>query len=289
MVLEPQVDNQEVIKGVFKALWENRPVVVDDIELNIDQKFYILGLAPNAARLSVRFFYQNNFGNILENLSEHYQRMEVVRPQWDNQEYLGVNDMFQETVNHNSKDKKPKASMAGATLKAILEGGRYPESLYGNVLLRIRCEQGRVTRGRAAIIKAYLLKNKAIIKEGNFVGLNENTNERAYVLGRIFAVLEAIQEEANPGINATIKDRYYNSASTTPASVFPILIRLKNSHIRKLEKQKESMKVHYEKTLTDLFGRIENFPIRLSLEEQGSFALGYYHQVEKRFEKKGDK
>lgn len=289
MALEPQVDNQEVIKGVFKALWENRPVVVDDIELNMDQKFYILGLAPNAARLSVRFFYQNNFGNILENLSEHYQRMEVVRPQWDNQEYLGVNDMFQETVNQNSKDKKPKASMAGATLKAILEGGRYPESLYGNVLLRIRCEQGRVTRGRAAIIKAYLLKNKAIIKEGNFVGLNENTNERAYVLGRIFAVLEAIQEEVNPGINATIKDRYYNSASTTPASVFPILIRLKNSHIRKMEKQKESMKVYYEKTLTDLFGRIENFPIRLSLEEQGSFALGYYHQVQKRFEKKGDK
>lgn len=121
------------------------------------------------------------------------------------------------------------------------------------------------------------------------MGLNENTNEKAYVLGRIFAVLEAIQEEANPGINTTIKDRYYNSASTTPASVFPILIRLKNSHIRKLEKQKGAMKVYYEKILTDLFGRIENFPIRLSLEEQGNFALGYYHQVQKRFEKKGDK
>lgn len=120
------------------------------------------------------------------------------------------------------------------------------------------------------------------------MGLNENTNEKAYVLGRTFAVLEAIQEDANPGINTTIKDRYYNSASTTPASVFPILIRLKNSHIRKLEKQKKSVK-EYEEILTDLFGRIENFPIRLSLEEQGSFALGYYHQVQKRFEKKGDK
>ena len=289
MSLEPQVDNQETIKGVFKALSENRPVVVDDIELNTNQKFYILGLAPNAARLSVRFFYQNEFGNILENLKEHYRRMEVVKPQWDSREYLGVNSMLQETVNQNSKDKKPKANMAAATLQAVLAGGRYPESLYGSVLLRIRCEQGRITRGRAAVIKAYLLKNKTIIKEGDFVGLNENTNEKAYVLGRIFAVLEAIQEEANPGINTTIKDRYYNSASTTPASVFPILIRLKNSHIRKLEKQKEAMKVYYEKILTDLFGRIENFPIRLSLEEQGNFALGYYHQVQKRFEKKGDK
>lgn len=289
MSLEPQVDNQETIKGVFKALSENRPVVVDDIELNTNQKFYILGLAPNAARLSVRFFYQNEFGNILENLQEHYRRMEVVKPQWDSREYLGVNSMLQETVNQNSKDKKPKANMAAATLQAVLAGGRYPESLYGSVLLRIRCEQGRITRGRAAVIKAYLLKNKTIIKEGDFVGLNENTNEKAYVLGRIFAVLEAIQEEANPGINTTIKDRYYNSASTTPASVFPILIRLKNSHIRKLEKQKEAMKVYYEKILTDLFGRIENFPTRLSLEEQGSFALGYYHQVQKRFEKKGDK
>lgn len=196
--------------------------------------------------------------------------------------------MLQETVNQNSKDKKPKANMAAATLQAVLAGGRYPESLYGSVLLRIRCEQGRITRGRAAVIKAYLLKNKTIIKEGDFVGLNENTNEKAYVLGRTFAVLEAIQEDANPGINTTIKDRYYNSASTTPASVFPILIRLKNSHIRKLEKQKKSVK-EYEEILTDLFGRIENFPIRLSLEEQGNFALGYYHQVQKRFEKKGDK
>ena len=289
MSLEPQVDNQETIKGVFKALSENRPVVVDDIELNTNQKFYILGLAPNAARLSVRFFYQNEFGNILENLQEHYRRMEVVKPQWDSREYLGVNSMLQETVNQNSKDKKPKANLAAATLQAVLAGGRDPESLYGSVLLRIRCEKGRITRGRAAVIKAYLLKNKTIIKEGDFVGLNENTNEKAYVLGRIFAVLEAIQEEANPGINTTIKDRYYNSASTTPASVFPILIRLKNSHIRKLEKQKEAMKVYYEKILTDLFGRIENFPIRLSLEEQGNFALGYYHQVQKRFEKKGDK
>lgn len=215
--------------------------------------------------------------------------MDVVKPQWDSREYLGVNSMLQETVNQNSKDKKPKANMAAATLQAVLAGGRYPESLYGSVLLRIRCEQGRITRGRAAVIKAYLLKNKTIIKEGDFVGLNENTNEKAYVLGRTFAVLEAIQEDANPGINTTIKDRYYNSASTTPASVFPILIRLKNSHIRKLEKQKEAMKVYYEKILTDLFGRIENFPIRLSLEEQGNFALGYYHQVQKRFEKKGDK
>lgn len=283
--LEPEIDNQEAVRGVFSALRENRPVAIDDIRLNPDQKFCILGLSPNAARLSVRFYYEDSFGNILENLDKHYKRMEIVRPSWDDMEYLGVGRMIQQTVNQNSRDKKPKPNMASATLQAILSGGNYPESLYSNVLIRIRCEQGRVTRGRAAIIKAYLLKNKkAVEKEGDFVKLNEDTNDRAYVLGRIFAVLEAIQEEANPGINATIRDKYFNSASAAPASIFPVLIKLKNSHIRKLDKP--GVKVNYEKLMTELMGKIDEFPLRLSLEEQGKFDLGYYHQVQKRYEKK---
>lgn len=282
--LEPEPDNQEEIKGVFQALKENRPVVVKDIRLNPEQKFYILGLAPNAARLSVRFFYEDSFGSILKNLGEHYERMDIMRPSWDSKEYLGVNAMVQETVNQNSKDKLPKPNMAAATFQAILAGSRYPESLYGQVLLRIRSEQGRITRGRAAIIKAYLIKNKNKLKEGDFVRVNEKENNCAYVLGRLFAVLEQVQETANPGINATIKDRYYNAASTTPATVFPILIRLKNSHIRKLDKP-----TYLEIQLTELMGKINKFPVRLSLEEQGDFALGYYHQIQKRFEKKEEK
>ncbi|MDO4276350.1 MAG: type I-C CRISPR-associated protein Cas8c/Csd1 [Eubacteriales bacterium] len=286
--IEPEIDNQESVRGVFAALKENRPVVIDDIRLNPDQKFFILGLSPNAARLSVRFYYEDSFGKILENLDRHYKRMEIVRPSWDDMEYLGVNRMIQQTVNQNSRDKKPKPNMASAALQAILSGGNYPESLYSNVLIRIRSEQGRVTRGRAAIIKAYLLKNKKVLeKEGAFVKLNEETNDRAYVLGRIFAVLEAIQEDANRGINATIRDKYFNSASAAPATIFPVLFKLKNSHIRKLENP--GARVNYEKLITELMGKIDEFPLRLSLEEQGKFDLGYYHQVQKRYEKKEEK
>lgn len=287
--LEPQVDNQEEIKKIFHALENDEEITVNDIVLDKNKQFYILGLSPNAARLSVRFFYQNEFGEILKNFSEHYDRMEIVKPKWDNRQYLSVNAMIQETVNQNSKEKKPKANMVGVLMQSILSNGRYPESLYSNILLRIRCEQGKVTRGRAAVIKAYLMKNKNILKEDDFVSLNEKTTDVGYVLGRIFAILEGIQESANPEINATIRDRYYNSASTTPSLVFPILIRLKNSHIRKLDGKKEAAKVYYEKNLTDLMSKINEFPARLSLEQQGSFALGYYHQVQKRFEKKEDK
>lgn len=121
------------------------------------------------------------------------------------------------------------------------------------------------------------------------MGLNEESNDAAYVLGRIFSVLEAVQEEANPGINATIRDRYFNAACTTPESVFPILMKLKNSHIKKIDRTKEAAKVYYEKLLTTLMGKLDQYPKRLTLEEQGRFMLGYYHQVQKRYEKREDK
>lgn len=121
------------------------------------------------------------------------------------------------------------------------------------------------------------------------MGLNEASNETPYVLGRLFAVLEAVQMDANPGINATIRDRYFNSACATPAFVFPILLKLKNSHMRKLERDKAGSKIYYEKLLTEIMGKFKAFPKQLSLEEQGKFILGYYHQVQKRYEKKEDK
>lgn len=292
--LEPKEDDQEVLKGIFANLKAGQAIDIEGIQLNPNQRFYILGLAPNAARLSVRFFYQDSFGNILSNLKKHYKRMEIVRPAWDNWEYPGVWRMLMETVNQKSKEKKPHSNMAASVLEAILSNRRYPESLYSNTLIRTRAEQGKITRGRAAIIKAHLIRNyeNHWIKEGTFVGLNEACNDTAYILGREFAVLEAIQEEANPGINATIKDKYFNSACATPASVFPILLKLKNSHIRKIENKK----VYYEKLLTELQGKIAisegqtaAYPRRLSLEEQGMFILGYYHQVQKRYEKKEEK
>lgn len=286
-VMEMPVDNQKEIQGILKSAAKGEPVPVGNLELNPEQKFYILGLAPNAARLSVRFFYQDHFGRLLEHINAHYERLQMVKPAWENRDYLGVWALLQETVNQNAKEKKPVANMAAAVIRAILAGDRYPTSLYTDLLIRIRSEQGKITWGRASIIKAYLIRNYGWKEGVEFVKVNEETRDRAYVLGRLFSVLEAIQEEANPGINTTIRDRYFNSACTTPASVFPVLLRLKNSHIRKLDNI--GLKVKYEKTLTELMGKLGEYPSRLTLEEQGMFMLGYYHEVQKRYTKKEDK
>ena len=286
---DPKPDNQEEIKGIFDNLKTGMPVSIGNFTLDPDQRFYILSLAPNAARLSVRFFYQDSFGNILKNLSAHYERMSIVKPSWESREYMGVRDMLSETVNQNSKDKSPVPNMAAFVLQAVLSGARYPASLYTDVLIRIRAEQGNVTWGRAGIIKAYLIRNGNWKEGENYMGLNEESRETAYVLGRLFSVLESIQMDANPGIKATIRDRYFNSACATPASIFPVLIKLKNSHMKKLERDKGGAKVYYEKLLTELMGKLDEYPKRLSLEEQGKFILGYYHQVQKKYEKKEEK
>ena len=286
---EPKRDNQDVVKDLFDNLKKQWAVRVDDTAINPDQRFFILALAPNAARLSVRFFYQDSFGNILKNLAAHYQRMEVVRPAGENREYLGIRDLLFETVNQKSKDKSPVPNMAAMVLQAIISGSRYPASLYTDTLIRIRSERGTVTWGRAGILKAYLIRNYQWKEGGHYMGLNEGSREESYVLGRLFAVLESIQREANPGINATIRDRYFNSACAAPASVFPVLMKLKNSHMKKIERERAGSRIYYEKLLTEILEKLNEFPARLSLEEQGKFILGYYHQMQKRYEKREEK
>ena len=287
-MMDPQEDTQDILRGVFQSLERGTGTGLEAVDkCSLQERFFILGLAPNAARLSVRFFYQDDFGNILNHLKEHYDRMRIVKPSWDTREYMGVWRMLQETVNRKSKDKNPIPNMAGAVYRSILSGERYPASLYSALLGRIKEEQGNITPGRAAIIKAFIIKN---YKEEVTVELNENNQNVAYVLGREFAVLEAIQESANPGINATIRDRYFNSACTTPSTVFPILFRLKNSHIRKISNKGQA--VNFEKQLGSLQAKLSvvdgqkaAFPKRLNLEDQGMFILGYYHQRQKRFER----
>lgn len=299
-VMEPTVDNQEVVDGVFKNLEAGKAVDAEAVSenLSMDQRFYILGLAPNAARLAVRFFYQDSFGNILKHIKAHYDRMEIVRPAMDSLEYLGIWRMLNETVNKKSRDKKPAPNMAGSVYRAVISGSKYPESMYQAVLGRIRAEQDdsdsriyKITRGRAAVIKAFLIQNRGYDEEEITMAVNENSSNTAYILGREFAVLEGIQEDANPGINATIKDRYFNAACATPASIFPILLKLKNSHLRKMNNK--GKEVYYEKQLGELQNKIQMpddgrtpFPKRLTLDEQGMFILGYYHQTQKRYEKK---
>lgn len=305
-IVEPTADNQEIVGGVFENLEKGWDVNVEGVlsKISPDQRFYILGLSPNAARLSVRFFYEDSFGNILKHLKEHYDRMEIVRPAMDSIKYLGTWRMLQEIVNKKSRDKKPPDNIGGTAFRAILSGGRYPEALYHAVLQRITAEQDdadariyKITRGRAAIIKAYLIRNTRLSeKEEITVGLNENSKNIPYNLGRMFAILEHIQEEsAENKINSTIKDRFFNSACATPASIFPILLKLKNSHMKKVERKSMRSKKYFEQLLTDIQGRFPvsdeqtiAYPKRLSLEEQGMFILGYYHQTQKRYEKKSE-
>lgn len=266
-------------------LCQEKPVLFEETQLDPKTTFYILGLSPNAARLSVRFFLKNSFGAFIRNIQAHQQRLEIVRPSFDKFETIPLWKLLDETVNQNSRDKSPTPGMAGETLRAILNNTYYPASLLNGTVLRIRAER-EITRGRAAILKAYFLKNSHpdIPKEVLTVSLNPDSTNITYNLGRLFSVLEAIQSAANPGINATIKDKYFNSASATPSRVFPLLMNLAQKHLRKLDK---GWSISYNKQLTDLTAKLgETFPNRLSLPQQGAFQLGYYHQTQARYTKK---
>ena len=263
----------------------------NDNQLNPDTRFYVLGLAPNAARLSVRFFWQNTFGRMARNLSRHYDRLNIIRPAYDKFPTLPVWRLVQETVRKSSpgaRPAEPNPRLAGDLLLAVLNDMPYPATLLDGVALRIRAERS-VSRGQAAIIKAYYLRNSSNLplKEVMTVELNEQSTYLPYVLGRLFAVLEAVQQSANHDINSTIKDRYFNSASATPSTVFPLLINLAQKHLAKLD---GGLSLYYQKKIADLIDRItQTLPARMSLPEQGAFQLGYYHETQKRYTSKSKK
>jgi len=278
--------SQQELHDIMEHIANGKAVELDDTTLSGDEQFFILGLAPNAARLSVRFFLQDSFGNFIKKLKEHYDRLSIVRPSYEKTEFLPLWRLLKETVNEKSRDKSANPLMGGAVVRSILNGTFYPAALLNGTLIRIRAER-KITYGRAAILKAYwLLNGSKTIKEVLTVSLNEESNYTPYVMGRLFSVLEALQEAANPGINATIRDKYFNSACATPAVIFPMLLKLSNSHMRKLEKKYQ---VYYSQQITRLMGKLDAeklFPARLSQEEQGAFIIGYYHQTQKRYQKK---
>ena len=293
---EPAYAESE-LRDMIEQLCRGEPVLFQKERLDPDMDFYILGLSPNAARLSVRFFLHDTFGGFLQNIQAHYSRTEIVRPTYDKFETIPLWKLLSETVNQNSKDKSAAPDMAGEVLRAILEDTPYPATLLNGVTLRIRAER-EVTRGRAAILKAYYMKlaqvrgheHPDIPEEVLQVSLNPNAANVPYTLGRLFSVLEAIQEAANPGTNATIKDKYFNSAATTPAVIFPILIGLAQKHLKKLRSSNTGLSNFYEKQLAELCSRIGDvYPTRMDLPQQGSFQLGYYHQVQVRYQKKEEK
>lgn len=277
--------DDKMLQSMFEALSHGRPYAFEDVTIDPDEPFYILGLAPNAARLSVRFFWRNTFGHFMKNVQAHYKRLEIVKPAQDEREYLSVGSLLYETANKKSNDKSASPVLVGGLMRAILNDMPYPAALRSAVMLRIRAER-KVSRGQAALLKAILLKNPAPIegKEICTVALNQESTYTPYVLGQLFSVLEAIQSAANKGVNTTIKDRFFNSAAATPAIIFPRLTQLAQAHLRKLS---VAQKIWYEQQLVALHEKLpEVLPARLSLAEQESFFIGYYHQTQKRFEKK---
>lgn len=279
----PEEWTEDDLHDAMKKLADGLPC--PELSLNPDHPFYILGLSPNSARLSVRFFCRDSFGNLAKHVNAHYERLKILGSRY---RFMPLWALLRETVNLNTTDKSPSPVMAGAVARAVFTGSLYPASLLEATMLRIRAERD-ITPGRAAILKAYYLKNPHDLcpKEVLTVSLNESSTNIPYTLGRLFAVYEAVQEAANPGLNATIKDKYFNSASATPAVIFSILGNLSQKHLRKLE---AGQRIYYEKQISALKGVLgESYPTRLSLPEQGSFDLGYYHQNQFRYTKKEDK
>lgn len=281
------------ILNTLHHLSKGESIQWDDTRLSPDTRFYVLGLAPNAARLSVRFFWQNSFGALARNLERHYQRLEIIRPSFDKFPTLSIWRLVLETVRKvPGRTPEPHPRLAGDLLLAVLNDTLYPATLLNGVELRIRAERS-VSRGQAAILKAYYTKYleqfqpDSPMKEALTVELNEQTNYLPYLLGRLFAVLEGLQQSASPGINTTIKDRYFNSASATPAIVFPQLINLAQKHLNKLD---GGLAVYYDKQITELSSRItQTLPTRMSLAEQSAFQLGYYHETQRRYTAKNNK
>ena len=288
---------QQELSAIMAALAHGDPVTFRDDLLVPSEDFYLLGIAPNAARLSIRFFYRGTFGDLVTHIRQHYEDINIVPDRRNTRQTIPVWSLLNE-IQPPGKNAETPPQTGGDLLKAVMTGGRYPRTLFNLAMLRIRSDNSvtqdqkehSVTRGRAAIIKAYLIRNTktnpnyANIKEVTTVALNETSNYSPYVLGRLFAVLERIQQQANPGITATIKDRYFNSACSTPAAIFPTLLKLSGSHLKKL---KANSAVYYRQMLGDLMNRLDmKLPKTQSLEEQGTFILGYYHQTQKFYEKK---
>lgn len=278
---DPQTTGQ--IRGLLKALRDGRKATDFLPDLDEDVRFFILGLAPNAARLSIRFWEANSLGTLLKRVGRHYEQTNIVR-QFDSEpEFPPLWRLLAQTASLG-KTENISPVLAGGMARAILTGAPYPQNLLPVVLERIRAEHN-VTYFRAALLKACLRRNKRMEVS---VSLDLNRTDRPYLLGRLFAVLEKAQEEAIPGANATIKDRYLAAAAATPGQVFHLLLKNSANHIAKLKKDPEKKRraFHFDVMTQDIIAGFSDYPKTMKAEEQGLFMIGYYHQRKAFYTKK---
>jgi CRISPR-associated protein Csd1 len=273
---------RELAKNIIEKYSMGLKLNQEKYKLDLDTNVHILGISPNNARLSIAFYEGNTFEYFIKRLADHYNNMRIV----GSPESIPLWKILNETLPKVSKEKKISSVLTKSLMNSIFTGDLYPASLYNEMISRIRADRD-INYKRVSIIKACLMRKYKLykIKEEISVSLNENSLSMPYQLGRLFAVLEKAQKEAL-GIT-TIKDIYFTSASATPASVFPVMIKLSLQHTLKgewgssLENQKGQ-----------ILNKIDEFPKHLSLDEQGEFILGYYHQTQAFYvkkEKKGEK
>lgn len=270
--------DNSAIKALFRAPETGTQPLLDN-----STKFYVLGLSPNASRLAIRFWYAGTVAEVQDNIRQHFRDIAIEGPSTQ-PEYLSLFRLLVCTALQGKSDNI-QPNLSGDFMRAILAGTPYPYTLLSSAIRRIRAEQ-EVTYPRVSLIKAVLVRKARYQNQKEEIGMaldTQNTNI-GYRIGRLFAVLEKIQEEASPGINATIKDRFYGSASSVPVTVFPHLMKLKNYHIAKIENKGRA--INFEKLIGEIIEDIKGFPSHLSLDDQGYFAVGYYHQRQDFFKKK---
>ena len=258
--------------------------VLDELgEDSQSNRFYILGLAPNAARLSVRFFHQSTVADFIANLKAHHDDISITRQfeeakgnHQSDPEFPATWQLLRETA--RVSDEIPPL-LGGSLMRAILDNTHYPEGLFAAVVRRIRADR-TINYFRACIIKGILTRNH---QQTISIMLDTENKDTAYLLGRLFSALEKTQGDALGDLNAGLKDKYYSSASATPAAVYPRILRTYAHHLAKLN---GGQKVVRERLIQDIIGELEEFPAHLNLKDQGKFAIGYYHQRKDFFTKK---
>ena len=286
-IMTPPDDEQQSQKvfGILEQIAKGRPLQEIAPDLSPDTRFYILGLAPNAARISIRFWLDTTFGQLAANLAQHWQDLALEPRPWKTAPSVW-RLLLQTAVLGKSENISPV--LAGEMMRAVIGGTLYPMSLLAQLITRIRAD-GDANGLRVAMIKAVLQRRfrKGLIHEEVSMSLNTESRNQAYLLGRLFAVLERIQYQALGELNAGIADRYYGSASAVPFSVFPRLLSGAKHHLSRLRKDKAGMAVNLDKDLGEIIAMLpETFPRHLSIDEQGRFAIGYYQQKQSYFAKK---